>query len=359
MKAIVGMSGGVDSSVAAYLLKEQGYEVEGVSFILEERRLKPTNSASACCSVESLLDARKTARLIGINHTMVNLRNEFTENVIEPFIKAYMQGLTPNPGILCNLRIKFRHLLRIADEVGADRIATGHYARIRDGSLHKGVDVRKDQSYVLHVLRVEELRRLTLPLGEKTKDEVREIACRLRLPSAQRPESQEICFVGEKKYFKFLESVAKGSDGPVVEWETGGVLGRHKGIHAYTIGQRKRLGIATGKPLYVIAIDSARNTLYVGQREAAMVKEFAVDKVHWLHRSVLPVAKEGQRISSSFRATVKIRSTMKDEPATITVLDAEMVNVSFDEPQWAPAPGQSAVFYLGDVVIGGGVIRKQ
>lgn len=359
------MSGGVDSSIAAYLLKEQGYDVEGVSFILEERRapvrLLP-KAPTSCCSIESLIDARKTADRIGISHTMVNLRTEFTEYVIGPFIEAYSKGLTPNPCILCNEHIKFAYLMKIANERGADFIATGHYARVKGSNvtrhslLLKGIDPKKDQSYVLYVLKQEELSRLKLPLGEKTKDEVREIARKLNLSAAKRPESQEICFVGGRNYFRFLENLTETNGGPIIDMETGKTLGRHKGIYLYTIGQRKRLGIAAGKALYVVKIDASENAIYVGPKEAAMNREFVVEDINWLNPSVSPLLKGG---SSSFRATVKIRSMMKDEPATVYVMDYRHVRVIYDEPQWAPAPGQSAVFYDGDVILGGGVIIRQ
>lgn len=363
MKVIVGMSGGVDSSVAAYLLKKQGYEVEGVSFILEERRIASALSTS-CCSEESLLDAKKSAEITGIKHSMISLRTEFVEHVIGPFIDAYSKGLTPNPCILCNEHIKFTHLLKIADERGADYIATGHYACIERSEkselrsqkfkdailLKKGVDPKKDQSYVLYVLRREALDRLLLPLGTMRKEEVRSIAQELGLPSASRPESQEICFVGDKGYGTFLDDLADPESGPIIETETGRVLGTHSGIHRYTIGQRKGLGIATGSPLFVVRIDPAKKAVYVGPKEAVRVKEILVVDLNWLISSGFGVR------SSEFRTTVKIRSMMKDEPADVTVLEDGRLRVVFDEPQWAPAPGQSAVFYDGDVVIGGGVI---
>lgn len=347
MKVVVGMSGGVDSSVTAYLLREQSYEVEGVSFILEERRLNPQGSQASCCSLESVLDARKTADIIGIKHAMINLKEEFTASVVGPFIKAYSEGLTPNPCILCNEHIKFRFLLKTADERGAGFIATGHYARVIDGKLLQALDPKKDQSYVLYALKQEELRRLKLPLGEITKSEVRRIAREMGLPSARRPESQEICFVGDGNYSAYIEPLIEQKGGAIIEVDTGRVLGAHKGIHLYTIGQRKRLGIATGKPLYVLRLDPQTNNIYVGQKEAAMKKGFMVKDINWL----MPHDK-------SFRATVKIRSMMKAEPATIDLIDEVQCRALYDQPQWAPAPGQSAVFYDGGTVIGGGIINR-
>lgn len=362
MKVILGMSGGVDSSVAAYLLREEGYEVEGISFILEERRLKPETPLSTCCSVESVLDAKKTADLLGISHSMVNLRNEFVEHVIEPFIRAYSEGLTPNPCILCNEHIKFTYLRKIADERDAAFIATGHYARVEAAAtgqkiLMKGIDERKDQSYVLYVLKQDILDRLVLPLGNMRKERVREIAGCLHLPSAARPESQEICFVGGKNYASFFDGLAAETTGPVVEWGTGRIIGRHHGIHRYTIGQRKRLGIAVGEPRYVVRIDPSRNAVYVGPREAALSREFTAEPVRWLCPDI-PFPGRKDEGCERIKAKVKVRSTMKEEPASVIPCGGGAARVVFEEPQWAPAPGQSAVFYDGDRIIGGGVISE-
>ncbi len=374
MKVIVGMSGGVDSSVTASLLRERGYEVEGVSLILYEARMKKT--FSGCCSIESIKDAGRTAARIGVPHTALDLRDEFMTHVIEPFIDAYAGGITPNPCILCNRYIKFPSLLRYADERKAEFIATGHYAITESDRgrvfLKKGVDTRKDQSYVLYVLGQDVLHRLVLPLGEKRKDEVREIARALDLPAAKRPESQEICFIEDKNYCRFIDHLMpEGRDGgPIVHVETGETLGMHRGIHSYTVGQRKRLGISSPEPLYVVKIDTRTGTVCVGPKEAAMIKEFTVEEINWLsdpqfHLKITPpppappLKIRGGRGSYEFRASVKVRSTMKDEPATLFLLDDGEVRVVYDGPQWAPAPGQSAVFYDADLVMGGGIIGKK
>lgn len=385
------MSGGVDSSVTAWLLREQGYDVEGLSLLVYEARIK--GAFPGCCSLESIRDAKKTADGIGVAHAVRDVRNEFLERVIEPFIDAYGRGVTPNPCILCNRFIKFPHLLRYADERGAGLIATGHYARVekedklqvtsdngrnlgdpslvihRPSRLLKGIDPKKDQSYVLYVLRPEELERLVLPLGEKRKDEVRAVARTLHLPAAERPESQEICFVGDGNYSRFIGGFLAEDRGPgeIIDATNGKVLGVHKGIHRYTIGQRKGLQISSPEPCYVVRIDRDHNAVYVGPREAALKKEFMVQDVHWLMRKA-----EMQRAGSAggedpfgrasgprIRASVKVRSTMRDEPADLFVTGRDRLRVVYDAPQWAPAPGQSAVFYEGDSVIGGGVISAE
>jgi tRNA-uridine 2-sulfurtransferase len=350
-KVLVGMSGGVDSSVTAYLLKQQGFEVEGLSLILWEARNR--SDFTTCCSLESTDSAVKTAAQLGINHASVDVRDEFAERVIGPFVDSYAKGQTPNPCILCNRYIKFPVLLREADKRGIEYIATGHYARtsaLTPGGasfLKKGADPSKDQSYVLYMLRCAELDRLLLPLGSYLKTDVRAIARFLMLDAADRPESQEICFIEDRNYAGFVEKLCPSActPGPIVDDE-GNSLGTHNGICRYTVGQRRRLGIASPNPYYVTRVDAARNTICVGSLEDTQVKEMVVSDLNWMAR---PRA-------GSMRATVKVRSMMKDKPALIEVRDSAAL-VVFDEPQFAPAPGQSAVFYDGDAVIGGGTIK--
>jgi len=371
MKIIVAMSGGVDSSVVAYLLKKQGHEVIGLSYELWDKRdLKPSNQ---CCSIETINLAKSVARQIGIEHYTVDVRDTFYTHVIESFCESYLKGTTPNPCILCNKYIKFDFMMKKAEELGADCIATGHYARTeKQGSgvrgqglksdnnlerlttnderlflLKKGVDQKKDQSYVLYVMNQDELSKTVFPLGEFTKDKTRAIAKEIGLATATRPESQEICFVGDDNYANFIEGFSPESLKPGLILDIDGkVIGEHKGIAFYTIGQRKGLGISSPVPRYVADINRENNTIVIGSRDDATRKKIIVTDLNWISAKLE---------ESPERVGVKIRSTMNEVPALI-IPEGENIIVEFDEPQWAPAPGQSAVFYNDDIVLGGGVI---
>jgi tRNA-specific 2-thiouridylase len=361
VKALVAMSGGVDSSVAAYLLTKDRFEVSGISFELWDRR--DLSISNTCCSLETIEIAKGVALKLGIEHYSVDVRDAFYTHVIEGFCDSYVSGSTPNPCILCNKYIKFAFLLEKADEIGADIIATGHYARVeRPGSyngigkgngrffLKKGIDLKKDQSYFLYVMTQHELSRVVFPLGAMRKEETRLIAEDIGLANALRAESQEICFVGNGSYIDFIRKVNPDAfkPGPIIS-EEGKVLGTHKGIAFYTVGQRKRLEIPSLTPFYVVAIDRRNNTIIVGDRKGAMKSRLLVRSLNWISINGL---------NEPVRAGVKIRSTMMEEPSLITPV-RDSVIVEFDNPQWAPASGQSAVFYIDDIVIGGGVIEKE
>jgi len=363
MKVIVAMSGGVDSSVAAFLLKKQGHEVVGLSFELWDKR--DLKDSGTCCSVETIQLAKSVADSLGIDHVTVDVRDVFFHRVIESFCESYLKGMTPNPCIMCNQYIKFDFLLQKAVELGADMVATGHYARIvkagvRGNALRgsdnnarhlllKGIDVKKDQSYVLYVMKQEELGKTLFPLGEMNKAQTRGIAADLGLVTALRPESQEICFVGNNKYADFMKGFSPESvrPGPIVDMQ-GTVVGEHTGIAFYTIGQRRGLGVQSLQPHYVVRIDQKNNTLTVGSRDDVMQRDITVRDLNWVCIDAP---------DSPFAASVKIRSTMREMPARVSPVSRERVQVAFETAQWAPAAGQSAVFYEDDRVLGGGIIE--
>ena len=346
------MSGGVDSSVAALLLKNRGYEVIGVTLsIWEESEIK-IKSYRGCCSLEAVNDAKRVAAKLGIPHYTLNFQKEFQESVIDYFVKEYSRGRTPNPCLKCNQIIKFELLLKKALGLGADYLATGHYARIEYDKkrgvflLKKGVDKKKDQSYVLYMLNQETLPLILFPLGELTKDEVRKIAKEAGLPTAMKSESQEICFIPDNDYPAFLQKrLPQIAPGPIVDTE-GNVIGTHQGIIHYTIGQRRGLGIPFGKPLYVVDIIPEKNMIVVGEEKHLYSQIFFLEEVNWVEK----------KPSQAFRAQVKIRYRSPEKEATI--FPEEEVKVVFSQPQKAVTPGQAGVIYQGEVVVGGGIIKE-
>lgn len=351
------MSGGVDSSVAAALLKQQGYEVIGVTFRLWAGN-EGQEQTKACCGIDSVEDARRVAQILNIPHYVLNLKDFFIKTVVANFINEYAQGRTPNPCVRCNEFIKYRIFLHRADELDADYIATGHYARIvRNGHyrLLKAVDAQKDQSYVLYMLTQPVLARTLLPLGDFIKTQTREIARQLGLPVYSKPDSQEICFVEGDDYRDFLRQQRPElvKPGPIVT-EDGKVIGTHMGVAFYTVGQRRGLGIANpdGEPLYVVRLDAETNTVVVGQRASVLTKEAIVEAVNWVR---------GEPLTSAVRARIKHRYKSPEALAWMEPMSEHKVRVVWDEPQWAVTPGQTAVFYdaeTGEEVLGGGTICK-
>jgi tRNA-specific 2-thiouridylase len=349
-RVIVGMSGGVDSSVAAALLVEQGYEVIGVTMRLwtvHDRDALP--GKQRCCSVEDVDDAVAVAQALDIPHYVLNFERPFRQHVVDYFVTEYARGRTPNPCLACNEHIKYRALLDRALALGADYLATGHYARVRHGPdrhrLLRAVDARKDQSYVLYTLGQEELARLLFPIGELTKDEVRQIAARLRLPVADKPDSEEICFVPGNDYRAFLAAHLPPRPGAIVDITTGAAVGTHAGISGYTVGQRRGLG-AFGAPRYVVGLEPERNLVLIGPEEALYTHALRAERLRFT---------AGAAPSEPLRVLAKIRYKAPAAPATLTVA-GECATVQFDEPQRAVTPGQAVVFYDGDEVIGGGTI---
>lgn len=350
-KVIVGMSGGVDSAVAAYLLKVAGYDVIGVTL---RTWISADGKDSRCCEID---DARRIAWHLDIPYHVISCRAEFRETVTEPFIQEYLQGRTPNPCVICNQTIKWEKMLEAAQVMQADYIATGHYATLvslENGryTVQKSLYAPKDQTYMLYRLTQEQLSRTILPLGRLSKDEVRQIAERVGLPVASKPDSQEICFVTDGDYVDYIEQNTEQEipgEGFFVD-EEGSPLGRHKGIIHYTVGQRKGLGLALGYPAYVKEIRAERNEVVIGREDALYRTSILCDQLNYLS---IPGIEEHE----SIRAKVKIRYHHEAVPAEITKVDAERVEITFDTPVRAAAPGQSAVFYDDrDYVIGGGVI---
>lgn len=349
-RVVVAMSGGVDSSVAAALMHQAGHEVIGITMTLSHGEGGQSASAGrGCCSVWDVTDAEKVAWKLGIRHYAFNLKDEFQQHVIDDFVSEYARGRTPNPCRRCNQHIKFDHLLRRAQELGAHKVVTGHYARITEegGRFHllRGVDLSKDQSYVLAGLTQEQLSHTWFPLGELAKADTRRMAHELGLTAvADKPESMDLCFIPDGDTAGFLQrNLPDSKPGEIVEAD-GTVIGQHAGTALYTVGQRRGLGVAAGKPRYVLELNVASNQVVVGDLDDLLAPEMTVEEVNWLSE---PAA----------RAQVKYRHQTPSAAASLTP-DGALIRVNFDAPQRALTPGQTAVFYQGDEVLGGGVIAS-
>jgi tRNA-specific 2-thiouridylase len=351
------MSGGVDSSVTAALLQQQGYDCIGVTMQIWDPNVTVVDEDYVgCCSLTAVDDARRVANKLGIPYYVLNFRELFEQKVIDYFADEYIKGRTPNPCIACNRYIKFEALLNKAVALGAEYVATGHYARLGYSDEHqrwtirKAIDDKKDQTYVLFNMTQYQIEHTLMPLAGYTKPEVREMAAKLGLSTATKPESQEICFVPDNNYRKFLEerTGSKFAKGPFLDLK-GNVLGEHQGIAHYTIGQRRGLGIATGERVYVVDIDPERNAVVIGSEDAVFKHDLISDDNNFILF---------EELTAPTQVEAQVRYNGKPSPATISPLPGGKVHVHFEQPQKAITPGQAVVFYQGDYLVGGGTIEK-
>ena len=352
--ALIAMSGGVDSSVAAKLMTDRGFSCMGCTMRLYENDMVGMDLLDTCCSLKDTQDARAVCEKLGIPYNIYHYENEFREKVIEPFVSSYEKGETPNPCINCNKYLKFRSLYERAEELGFDHIVTGHYARIEERNGHfylkKAVDPAKDQSYVLYDLTEEQLSHTCFPLGDHTKEEVRRIAAEMGFVNAEKKESQDICFVPDGDYGAMICRFRgkKYPSGPIVDM-AGKQLGTHNGIINHTIGQRRGLGVPADRRLYVVKLDIPNNTVVLGDNEDLFHNRLRIRDFHWI---------TGQMPKGDVSCSAKVRYRQKEQPATLTLngKEGDAAILTFDEPQRAITPGQSAVCYDGDIVLGGGII---